>query len=242
MTTELIGKTALVTGATSGIGRATAIVLARHGATVFVHGRDQQRGDKVVAEIEAQSGHARFVSADLLQPDSVSALGAEVGDLDILVNNAGAMWFGESAKMTVPEFDLLFDSNVRSAFFLTSTVAPSMAARGSGSIINLGSLGAFIGLSAGAAYGATKASMQALTRAWAAEYSPHGVRVNAVAPGPVQPATGSDPIVDSIAATTLLRRPADAEEIGEVIAFLAGPRASYITGAVIPVDAGRSVA
>lgn len=239
---ELDGTTALVTGATSGIGRATAQVLARHGAFVLVHGRDPARGEQTVRHIEAAGGRARFVACDLRRPRSVTDLARDVGDVDVLVNNAGAMWFGPSAHMEVGDFDLLFESNVRSAFLLTAALAPAMAARGSGSIVNLGSLGAHLGLAEGAAYGATKAALQSLTRAWAAEYSPSGVRVNAVAPGPVRPETGSDPVVDAIAATTLLRRAADADEVAEVIAFLAGPRAGYITGTTIAVDAGRSAA
>lgn len=237
---ELTGLTAMVTGATSGIGRATARVLARHGATVIVHGRDPSRGAQTVQQIQQTGGQARFLAADLRVPAEVPTLAKHADDVDILVNNAGAMWFGPSAQMTVEEYDLLFESNVRSAFLLTSALAPMMAARGSGSIVNLGSLASGSGLAQGAAYGATKAALESFTRAWAAEFSPLGVRVNAVAPGPVNPETGSDPVVDAIAASTLLRRAAEGEEVGEVIAFLAGPRSSYITGATIAVDGGRS--
>lgn len=239
---DLDGKTALVTGATSGIGSATAKVLAVHGATVIVHGRNESRGLRVVSDIQDAGGTARFIAADLSEPDAIRALVEQAGDIDVLINNAGSFWFGPSADMTATDVDALFSSNVRSAFLLTAALAPGMASRGQGSIVNLGSLGAHIGLATGAAYGATKAALEALTRAWAAEFSASGIRVNAVAPGPVTPETGSDPIVDAIAATTLLRRAADATEIAEAIAFLAGPRSSYITGAIIPVDAGRTIA
>jgi NAD(P)-dependent dehydrogenase (short-subunit alcohol dehydrogenase family) len=116
-----------------------------------------------------------------------------------------------------------------------------MAARGHGSIVNLSSMAGGVGLTGGAAYGATKASLEAMTRAWAAEYSGSGVRVNAIAPGPVYTATASGPeFITALGETTPMRRASQPEEIAEVIAFLASPKASYITGAVIPVDGGRT--
>jgi NAD(P)-dependent dehydrogenase (short-subunit alcohol dehydrogenase family) len=137
-------------------------------------------------------------------------------------------------------FDSLFASNVRAAYQLVAALAPGMAKRGSGSIISLDSMAGHVGLAGGAAYGATKAALSSLTRAWAAEFSPAGVRVNAVAPGPVY-TDGADPArTEALGATTLLNRAAQASEVAEVIAFLAGPKASYITGAVIPVDGGRT--
>jgi NAD(P)-dependent dehydrogenase (short-subunit alcohol dehydrogenase family) len=237
---ELSGKTALVTGATSGIGKATALALAAQGATVVVHGRDAQRGDQTVKEIAAAGGTARFAGADLRDPDGARRLAEQAGDVDILVNNAGASWFGPTADLDVEGFDTMFDGNVRSAYLVTAVIAPAMAARGTGSIINIGSMAGAIGLAGGAAYSATKASMNALTRAWAAEFSPAGVRVNTVSPGPVQTAGAKPEVVDSLAATTLLGRAARPEEIADVIAFLAGPRAAYVTGATIAVDGGRT--
>jgi NAD(P)-dependent dehydrogenase (short-subunit alcohol dehydrogenase family) len=237
---ELSGKTALVTGATSGIGRATALSLAAHGATVVVHGRDPERGEQAVKEIEAAGGRARFVAADLRDPAGATQLASLAGDVDILVNNAGSSWFGASADLDVDQFDVLFDGNVRSAYLVTAALAPAMAARGTGSIINIGSMAGAVGLAGGAAYSATKASLSALTRAWAAEFSPAGVRVNIVSPGPVRTSGAKPEIVDGLAATTLLGRAAQPEEIAEVITFLAGPAASYITGATIPVDGGRT--
>jgi NAD(P)-dependent dehydrogenase (short-subunit alcohol dehydrogenase family) len=239
-TQELTGTVALVTGSTSGIGKATARALAARGASVIVTGRNPARGADVVAEIEADGGSARFLAADLDDPDQLAGLAANAGEVDILINNAGHSWFGPTAELDAATFDGLFASNVRSAFLLTAALAPGMAERGNGSIINLDSMAGVIGLAGGAAYGASKASMSALTRAWAAEFSPSGVRVNAVAPGPVYSDGASPELIDALGKTTLLGRGAQPEEIAEVIAFLVTPAARYVTGATIPVDGGRT--
>ncbi|HEX3802339.1 MAG TPA: SDR family oxidoreductase [Solirubrobacteraceae bacterium] len=237
---SLDGQRALVTGATSGIGRAVALQLARDGAEVVVHGRDAARGAEVVAEIRAAGGQARFVAADLGNPADIERLAADAGDVDILVNNAGISWFGPTAQLEVAKFDRMFASNVRAPFFLVAAFAPGMAARGSGSIISLSSMAGGVGLVGGAAYGATKASLEAMTRAWAAEYSDHGVRVNAIAPGPVYtPTPSGSEFITALGETTPMRRASQPEEIAEVIAFLASPRASYITGTTVAVDGGR---
>jgi NAD(P)-dependent dehydrogenase (short-subunit alcohol dehydrogenase family) len=137
-------------------------------------------------------------------------------------------------------FDKLFAGNVRASYQLVAALAPGMAARGSGSIISLDSMAGNVGLAGGAAYGATKAALTAMSRAWAAEFSPSGVRINTVAPGPVFSDGASTERIEQLGTTTLLGRGARVEEIAEVIAFLASPRASYITGAVVPVDGGRT--
>ncbi len=236
---ELDGQTALVTGATSGIGRAIAIQLAAQGARVLVHGRDAARATEVIEQIELAGGEARFVAADISTADGIQTLVDEAGDVDLLVNNAGFSWFGPTADLGAEKFDALFDANVRAPYLLTAAFAPAMVAKGAGNIISLASMAGTIGLAGGAAYGATKLSAVALTRAWAAEYSPSGVRVNAIAPGPVY--TASDPVnIKALGDTTLLGRAAQPEEIAEVVGFVASPRASYITGAVIPVDGGRT--
>jgi NAD(P)-dependent dehydrogenase (short-subunit alcohol dehydrogenase family) len=237
---DLQDQTALVTGATSGIGRAIALQLARQGAAVLVHGRDAQRGAATVEAITTAGGRARFAVADLSDPSDLRRLVDGIGEVDVLVNNAGFSWFGPTADLEVETFDAMFVSNVRAPYFLVAALAPKMAAKGRGSIINVSSMAGQIGLAGSAAYGATKASLSSMTRAWAAEFSPRGVRVNAVAPGPVYTGGADAERTKNLGTTTLLNRAANAEEVAEVVGFLASARASYITGAIIAVDGGRT--
>lgn len=234
-------KTALVTGATSGIGRAVAQRLARHGAQVIVTGRDKQRGDEVVARIEAEGGRARFIAADLADFDDVRHLAEEAADVDVLVNNAGVFPGGPTEQTTQEDFDLVFAVNVKAPFYLTAAIAPRMAARGGGAIISISTMAATIGMSGLAAYGASKAAIEALTKSWTAEYGPQGVRVNVVAPGPTRtPASAAlGEMFDALAATVPARRGADPDEIAAAVCFLASDEASFIYGAVLPADGGR---
>ena len=232
--------TALVTGATSGIGRATAIRLGADGWDVVVHGRNAERGAEVVSTIESAGGRARFEGADLVDLEDIARLVRAVGQVEVLVNNAGGSWFGPTADLNGATFDDLFNGNVRSAYFLVAALAPGMATRGSGSIINVASMAGVIGLDGGSAYGATKAALNSMTRSWAAEFSPKGVRVNAVSPGPVYSTPEKAALIDGLAKTTLLGRGAHVDEIAEIIAFLASDRASYVTGAVLAADGGRT--
>jgi NAD(P)-dependent dehydrogenase (short-subunit alcohol dehydrogenase family) len=241
---ELDGKTALVTGATSGIGRAIALELAREGADVIVSGRHAARGADTVAAIEAAGGSARFVAADLGDLDSVEQLAEQAADADVLVNNAGLFAFGPTEQQDVASFEQMFDVNVRGTFFLTARLAPKMAARGGGSIVNVTTMAAEIGMVGGAAYGASKAAVAGLTRSWAAEFAPQNVRVNAVSPGPTTTegtaaAMGAEG-VQAVSSTVPLNRPASVEEIAHVVAFVASPRASYVTGAILAADGGRA--
>ena len=236
---DLEGKVALVTGATSGIGKAAAVQLATQGATVIVHGRDAARGAVVVAEIQNGGGSARFVSADLGEPAEALRLAEEAGDVDILVNNAGFAWFGPSAELDAKTLDQLFAANVQAPYLLVSVLAPKMVARGDGVIINLASRAGTVGQPNTAAYGATKAALASLARSWAAEYGPAGIRVNAISPGPVYTNAAERELFDSLGETTVLGRAGEPQEIAEVIGFLASPRAGYITGTNVAVDGGR---
>jgi NAD(P)-dependent dehydrogenase (short-subunit alcohol dehydrogenase family) len=234
------GQRALVTGATSGMGRAIAQQLAADGLHVIVHGRDAGRGAQVVDGIEAAGGRASFAAADLADPAAIARLAATAGEIGVLVNNAGFSWFGATADLEPERFDALFASNVRAPYFLVAALAPGMATRGGGSIINVSSMAGRIGLAPAAAYGATKGALESLTRAWAAEFSPSGVRVNAVAAGPVYTDGAAAERTTALGATTLLGRAGSTAEIAALVGFLASPRASYITGAVLAADGGRT--
>jgi NAD(P)-dependent dehydrogenase (short-subunit alcohol dehydrogenase family) len=214
--------------------------LASQGASVVVHGRDPDRGAQVVDEITAVGGKGRFVAADMADPAQVARLAEEAGDVDILVNNAGFSWFGPTTDLSAETLDRLFGANVQSAYLLVSALAPKMVAQGGGVIVNVSSMVATIGIAGAAAYSATKAALAAFTRCWAAEYSPSGVRVIAVAPGPVYTSGAAPERISALGDTTLLGRAAQPSEIANIIGFLVSPQASYVTGATIPVDAGRT--
>lgn len=238
---KLAGKRALVTGATSGIGRATAQRLAAEGATVILSGRDEARGAEVTAAIERAGGQAEFVAADLSRPSDVSALAERAGTVDILVNNAGVFPGGATHDITEAAFDDAFGVNVKAPFFLTAALAPPMAQRGEGAIVNVTTMVAQFGMPGLSVYGASKAATALLTKAWAAEYGPQGVRVNAVSPGPTRTpgTTAMGDGFEQIVSTIPVGRAAEAGEIADAIVFLASPQASYINGAIVPVDGGR---
>jgi NAD(P)-dependent dehydrogenase (short-subunit alcohol dehydrogenase family) len=232
--------TALVTGATTGLGREIALRLARDGMRVIVVGRDAPRGAEVVSQIESAGGQASFIAADLSDPAEIERLVFEAGDVDVLVNNAGFAVWAPTEKTTADDFDAMFAANVRAPFLLVGAFAPAMAAKGSGSIINISSISGRIGIPNAAAYGATKAALASLAQSWTAEYSPRGVRVNAVAAGPIYTRPEARELFDRLGETTALHRAAEPSEIAEVVAFLASPRASYVTGAIVAADGGRT--
>ena len=151
---DLEGQLALVTGGSSGIGKAVAKQLAGQGADVIVHGRDADRGAAVVDAIAADGGRARFVGADLTRLEELESLAEQAGQVDVLVNNAGFAWYGPTDQLDAVTFDQLFAANVRAPYFLVAASAPMMALRGSGSIINIGSRAGQIGRPGGAAYSA----------------------------------------------------------------------------------------
>jgi NAD(P)-dependent dehydrogenase (short-subunit alcohol dehydrogenase family) len=230
-----------VTGGTSGIGRATVEALAREGAHVLISGRNEARGAEVVAAVKAGGGEAEFVRADLASPDDVRTLAKRAANVDILVNNAGVFPAGATHDLAEAALDEAFAVNVKAPFMLTAAIAPKMVARGGGAIINVTTMVAEFGMAGLSAYGASKAAVALLTKAWAAEYGPKGVRVNAVSPGPTA-TPGTNAMGDgftAIVSTIPLGRAAEPQEIAETIVFLASGRASYVNGAVIPVDGGR---
>jgi NAD(P)-dependent dehydrogenase (short-subunit alcohol dehydrogenase family) len=239
---DLKGQRALVTGGTSGIGRATAEALAREGARVLISGRSETRGAEVIAAIKAAGGEAEFVRADLESANEVRALAERAAEVDILVNNAGVFPAGATHELSEAAFDETFAVNVKAPFLLTAAIAPKMVARGGGTIINVTTMAAEFGVPGLSAYGASKAAVTLLTKAWAAEYGPKGVRVNGVSPGPTT-TPGTDAMGEGFAAivsTIPLGRAADAEEIAEAIVFLASGKASYVNGAMLHVDGGRT--
>ncbi|MGC2167800.1 MAG: SDR family oxidoreductase [Acidimicrobiales bacterium] len=246
--TDLKGKTALVTGSTSGIGRATAIALAARGAHVLVVGRNEERAREVVDEIDSGGGTATFrltTLSDLKSAQDVVDWATEAGDghVDILINNAGVALLGPSSAATEAEFDETFALNVKIPFFLVSSLAPAMAERGWGSIVNVSTMVASFGQAGMALYGASRAALELLTKAWAAEYGPSGVRVNAVSPGPTRTRMMEgvpDEMVQHLAAMAPAGRVAEPEELASAIVFLASDNASFIQGVTLAVDGGRA--
>ena len=243
---DLTGSTALITGATSGIGRAAARALAQQGAHVIVSGRNPERGEAVVAEIRTEGGKADFVASDLRDAASVKALAEHAvelggGHVDILVNNAGIFPFGPTHDTTESDFDAVYTINVKAPYFLVRALAPAMAERGYGTIINVTTMVAEFGAPGMALYGSSKAALVLLTKSWAAEYGPSGVRVNAVSPGPTRTEGTADmgDALDQLAQAGPARRPGLPEEIASAISDLAGDKSSFVHGAVIPVDGGR---
>lgn len=242
------GQAVLITGATSGIGRATAIAFGQMGARVLIGGRDEARGRSVVEEITSSGGHATLLVADLNDHQATldlakRALDAAQGKLDVLVNNAGGGDFKPSAEVTGADFDAIYNLNARAPFFLTASIAPVMAASGAGAIVNLSAASAHKGVAGLSLFAGAKAALEAMTRGWAAEYGPAGVRVNAISVGAIDTPINLHlrEFIAGHMATIPARRMGKAEEVAAVILFLASPAASYINGALLPVDGGLGI-
>ena len=246
-------KTVLVTGASRGIGRATATVLARAGARVLVHyGRAAQEAESLVSEIQAKGGRAEAISADLGTPNGAALLAKQVrsiaGDrLDVLVLNAGISKATRIADYTVEDFDNLFATNVRGPFLLVQQLLPVL---GDGSsVVVVSSLGARSvvgkpGLNDPSilAYASTKGALETLVRNWAAILGSRGIRVNAIAPGVIDTDMSNFTRTEAGREVALgmqaLKRLGKPEDIADVVAFVASDGARWITGASIPVDGG----
>jgi 3-oxoacyl-[acyl-carrier protein] reductase len=247
--TNLKGKTALVTGASRGIGRATALALARLGALVLVHyGSGATEAAEVVAEIRKAGGKADAIAADLATADGPHRLAQQVraivGDrLDILVANAGVAKSASIEETTIEDFDRLFAVNVRAPFFLVQQLLP-ITHEGS-SIVLLSSLAADAVVGALPAYAATKGAIDTLVKHFASALGARGIRVNAVAPGVVATDMSSFAKTNEGRDYTLglqtLKRIAQPDDIGDAIAFLASPEARWITGDTIHVDGGSKL-
>src|SRR5271157_3482308 len=254
--TTLQNKTALVTGASRGIGRATASALAAAGAQVLVHyGRSAQDAQSLVAAIRAKGGRADAISADLGTPEGATLLAKEVRSivaerLDVLVLNAGVSKAATINDHTIEDFDNLFATNVRSPFFLVQQLLPIL---GDGSnIIVISSLGARAVVGKPdldnpsiLAYASTKGALETLVKNWAAILGPRGIRVNAVAPGVIDTDMSSFAKTEAGRELTLgmqaLKRIGKPEDVADVVAFLASDAARWITGASIPVDGGSKL-
>ena len=247
--TNLSGKTALVTGASRGIGRASAIALARMGAQVLVHySSGKKEAEVVVAEINKAGGRAEAISADFSEPDGAHKVAKQVraiiGDrLDILVANAGISKSATIEETTVEDFDRLFAVNVRAPFFLVQQLLPILG-KGS-SIVLLSSIGAHAAIGTLAAYSATKGAIDTLVKHFAAELGERGIRVNAVAPGAIATDMSSFTKTDAGREFTLgiqaLKRLGQPDDVGDVVAFLASNEARWINGDTVRVDGGSKL-
>jgi len=254
--TTLAGRTALVTGASRGIGRATAMALGAAGARVLVHyGRSAQEAEDVVAAIEEKGGRAHAIAADLATPDGPARLAeqvrAVVGDrLDVLVSNAGISKALPIMDYTVDTFDQLYATNVRGPFFVVQQLLPVL---GEGSnIIVISSVVARTVAGKPAlknpsilAYASTKGAIETLVKNWAAILGPRGIRVNAIAPGVIDTDMSNFTKTEAGREATLgmqaLKRIGQPEDVADVVAFVASDAARWITGASIPVDGGSKL-
>jgi 3-oxoacyl-[acyl-carrier protein] reductase len=249
-------KTALVTGASRGIGRATALALAETGAHVLVHyGRSAQEAESLVSQIQTNGGSANAISADLGTPNGHALLARQVlsivrDRLDVLVLNAGISKSARIADYTVEDFDNLFVTNVRSPFFLVQQLLPVL---GEGSnIVVISSIAAHavagkpdLDNPSILAYASTKGALETLVKHWAAILGPHGIRVNAVAPGVIDTDMSNFTKTEAGREVTLgmqaLKRIGKPEDVADVVAFVASDGARWITGASIPVDGGSKL-
>lgn len=253
---ELGGRVAIITGAASGIGRATALRMAKEGAIIAVADIDREWGEETVRLIEKQGGKAKFVSMDVTKESDVSRAVQDTvrtfGRVDILVNNAGIALIQKITETTEAQWDKILDTNLKGAFFASKHVIPHFLSQGRGTIVNTASDAGIVGFANLGAYCASKGGLIQLTRALALEYGDKNIRVNAVAPTSTLHTRMLDAVLESmpdpealhqaLAKSHPLKRLGTAEEVAELMLFLASDRASYITGAVYSVDGGITAA
>ena len=242
------GRRVWVIGASSGIGRATAVAFAGQGAQVVVCDLDVTGGEQTAADIRASGGRAIFVQVNVTERASVDALVsaavARFGRIDVLVNNAGVIRDRSLLKMTEQDFDFVINVNLKGVFNCTQAVAPLMVAQGSGAIINASSVVGVYGNYGQTNYVASKAGVIGMTKVWARELGPKGVRVNAVAPGFISTemlAGIPDKVLEDLKAKIALRQLGRPEDIANAYVFLASDEAAYITGHVLHVDGGAAI-
>ena len=249
---RLADKVAVITGGTSGIGEATAILFAHEGARVVITGRNEERGASVVAAIVAGGGEARFVQADVRLADdcrgSIDRTIEAFGRLDVLFNNAGVYVANDTVACSEDEWDLQVDTSLKGAFLMSKYALPHMIAQGSGSIVHCASGWGLVGGARGVAYCAAKGGMVVMTKAMAIDHGPQGIRVNAVCPGDTETpmehedarnrgVTWEEYLHDAVAGRAI-ERMATPEEIARAVLFLASDESAFVTGVALPVDGG----
>jgi dehydrogenase/reductase SDR family protein 4 len=248
----LENKTAIVTGASRGIGKAIAAVFAREGATCYICGRKQDTLEQVVRELDALPGRLIPHACHVGKPEDldrlVSAATDQTGRIDILVNNAATnVAQGHCLAIDEGQFDKMIEINLKSAFRLIRLVAPGMCARGSGAIINIASIAGIRPQFEGLMYSATKAALIMMTKCYALELGPKGVRVNAIAPGLIRTVLSEyywkdEKRLEGVLQRQPIKHLGEPQEIAEIALLMASDRASYLTGEVVVVDGGSTLA
>ncbi|MFI5958886.1 SDR family NAD(P)-dependent oxidoreductase [Cryptosporangium sp. NPDC051539] len=249
---QLAGRVAVVTGATSGIGRAIAEGLAAEGARVTLAGRSVERGEAVVEAIAARGGEARFVPTDITNPEECSNLidgaAAAFGRIDVMVNSAGSFPLGMALDVEVAHFDDALNTNVKGTYFCGQAALRHMVKQGDGgAVINMASIAGLIGFAGADLYAMTKGAILGLTKTWGVEFAPHGIRVNAIAPGNVETPMNEHLMADpdyaaDMISRTPLGRNGRVEDIVPAVVLLAGDGGAYFSGSVLVIDGGWTAA